>query len=397
MTKKMTIFLLALTVVVGAFFIDNARLVANGKQLSCPWDVDATIVYGTDKFVYRLSDNVQQTDKQVCYLGHSAKKRLYNKLVHQGLPMRAVCNYLFGGFDKLLDHFAYVNVDKVDATVSFDGQFCYRKGVDGKSVDVAKLCRLLLDGVGSKVVVNLPVVTHRAITVQELQQKTVLKGKYTTYCNTNVQNRCFNIQKCCKTLNATVVLPGQKFSFNDIVGPRTEQLGYKNAVVIVDGKYTEGVGGGVCQVSSTLYNALLLSNVVPCSCRHSLVAKYVPVGFDAMVSYGVADLTFVNTTDSVLYIAVRFDNNAVTAEVYGVPNTYQVQLQSVAETVPFQTIFVADKTVAAGQQKVVQNGIDGAVCKSYALYYKDGQFVYKQLLREDVYKRVDKVVHVPAE
>src|SRR5699024_1062257 len=104
----------------------------------------------------------------------------------------------------------------------------------------------------------------------------------------------------------------------ETTGPRTKENGYENANIIIDGNYVSGTGGGVCQASTTLYNALLLANMEILSVHHhSLPASYVPLSFDAMVIEGYADLIFKNTSNSPIFIKTICDENNVTVEIYG--------------------------------------------------------------------------------
>ena len=245
--------------------------------------------------------------------------------------------------------------------------------------------------------IKLPLVYDKAVTVAELKRNTVLKGTFTTrYPNSGV-NRCYNIARSTGSINGITVYPNETFSFNKTVGARTEKNGYKQAKVIMDGQYTDGVGGGVCQVSTTLYNALLLANFIPSASAHSLVSSYVKAGFDAMVSYGSADLTFVNDTGHPVYIQGVIKDKSVTFNVYGVPNKYRVERESVEVRDKFSTSEIVDKVkypelVYTDQTKVVINGSDGVKSQSYLKYYLDGVLTESRLIRKNTYKRVDCVI-----
>lgn len=374
---------------------DDYGVVSCGNLLACPWDVDVEVRYGNDVCSYKLSDNLYDGCPECVYYGGIAKAEFVSNAKEMQLPFEAVCQYVLPRFSDVVGHFAYVECDRRDAVVEFDGQFSYTEGNDGISIDKYGLLMNVVACAGKTTEVRLPVLTDKAVTVQELKSNTALKGKFTTNYSSSGANRCFNIQKCAKSLNGTIVEAGAKFSFNEVVGPRTEACGYKNAVVISNGNYVEGVGGGVCQVSTTLYNALLLANFVPSAHRHSLVSGYVAAGFDAMVSYGSTDLTFTNDTDMPLYIAARAQNKQITFSVYGVPNKYRVERQSDVVREPYSTVYVTDNGLAEGEQKTITHGSDGVKSKSYLLYYEGDKLANKLLLRTDVYKKVDRVVAVP--
>ena len=167
--------------------------------------------------------------------------------------------------------------------------------------------------------------------------------------------------------------------------------------MILDGQYTDGLGGGVCQVSTTLYNALLLSGFIPKAVQHTLVSSYVMAGFDAMVSYGTADLTFVNDTPYPVYIKGETHNKVVTFTIYGQPNSYEIVRENDEVRERFATKYIVDKVsypelIYDDQTRVVRNGSDGVKTKSYLCYYKDGVLVMRKQIRSNSYKRVDKVI-----
>ncbi len=130
-------------------------------------------------------------------------------------------------------------------------------------------------------------------------------------------NRLENIRLSCSTVNGTTLKNGETFSFNDIIGEPTEDKGYKEADVLVETSLTKGVGGGNCQVSSTLYNACLAIPEIEIVERHphKKPVAYVAEGKDASVSYGILDLKFKNNTGSTITIYMDSENNAVTARI----------------------------------------------------------------------------------
>ena len=230
-----------------------------------------------------------------------------------------------------------------------------------------------------------------------MKKNTVKRASFTTTYYNSGANRCFNISKAASALNGVTVGVGETFSFNNTVGARTEARGYKTSKVILDGNYTEGVGGGVCQVSTTLYNALLLAGFIPKASQHSLISSYVKAGFDAMVSYGVADLTFVNSTDHPIYIAAVTKNKTITFTVYGEPCQFRIERESVEEREKFHTVEIVDKVkypdlIYTDQTKVVTSGSDGVKTQSYLKYYVGDKLVETKLIRKNTYKRVDQVI-----
>jgi vancomycin resistance protein YoaR len=146
---------------------------------------------------------------------------------------------------------------------------------------------------------------------------TTLLGTYTTY-TTNSANRNTNIRLCCQFLNRTVVKPGSVFSFNGTLGYTSADRGFKEAGVLVNGELDTGLGGGICQVSSTLYNAVLAAGQkVVERHAHSAAVTYVPTGHDATVNYGTLDFKFQNISKSDIYLIFTYDNRTLTVSLYG--------------------------------------------------------------------------------
>ena len=398
MKKKIILSLIALALFASVFVFSG---VVYAETLS-PWNVQFEVVYQGDVFRYNLQDEVdklaEKSPSRGFYSGYAGKRKIYDSLTSQELPEMAVYEYLLPNFSKVIAHFDYVCRDRADATVNFGKKgFSYSEGQDGVDIDAKTLFEKALNSRGKLIRISLPLTVDKATTVAELKKNTVKRASFTTtYQNSNA-NRSFNIAKAAEAINGVTVDVGETFSFNQVVGDRSEQRGYKISKVILDGNYTEGVGGGVCQVSTTLYNALLLAGFIPHAVQHSLVSGYVKAGFDAMVSYGAADLTFVNDTNHPIYIAAATANKTVTFTVYGEPNPYRIERISVEERDKFSTTFVVDsekypELVYTDQTKVVTSGSDGVKTQSYLEYYLGDRLVERKLIRKNSYKRVDQVI-----
>lgn len=145
----------------------------------------------------------------------------------------------------------------------------------------------------------------------------VLASK-TTYYNASVTGRSTNIRLATEAINGTVLQPGETFSLNGIVGRRTAAKGYQNAIIFQNGKQVEGLGGGVCQVSSTVYGAVLYADlkVTERSC-HQFQVSYTPVSQDAAVYYGSQDFKFVNNTDNPIKIVASAGSGSLSVTIYG--------------------------------------------------------------------------------
>lgn len=148
-------------------------------------------------------------------------------------------------------------------------------------------------------------------------------GTYTTSYSTKQTNRCTNIRLSATAINGTVLSPGETFSFNTVVGQRTTARGYKEAHVFLDGQVTEGVGGGICQVSSTLFNAAMLADMqIMTRVNHGLPVSYVPAGRDATVSWGGPEFKFKNPYAYPVKITAGYDSvkGTITLSILGPKN-----------------------------------------------------------------------------
>ena len=241
-------------------------------------------------------------------------------------------------------------------------------GRKGLQVDVEEAYQQLLDSLGNgqaKPVIRLslaqvsPRRTTEAITAMGVKG---LLSAYTTYFDPTNVGRTYNIRVAAAALDGLLVPPGQEFSFNDVVGPRSSDAGYKNAKVIINAEFVEGIGGGVCQVSSTLYNAILLSNLeILDRTNHSLPVGYVPLGRDATVVYGAIDLKFRNNTESYIYSRSFVQGGQLTFKIYG--NTdYKVPVfirTRITKEIEPKTIYQKDSSLKKGEQVVKQEGARG--------------------------------------
>ncbi len=224
-----------------------------------------------------------------------------------------------------------------------------------------------------------------------------LLGSYTTRFDSSKTSRTYNVSVAAKAFDEMLVLPGHEVSFNKVVGPRSSEAGYKNAPVIVNNEFVDGLGGGVCQVSTTLYNAVLLANldIVKRTC-HSLPVSYVPIGRDATVVYDTVDLIFRNNTDSYLYFKTYVSGSQLTVKIYG--NTdykRDVTINTrVTEEIEPQIVYETDPNLPLGEEVVKQEGSKGFKIAAERIVKKNGVVEKKEALPSSYYNPVNKVIAV---
>ena len=270
------------------------------------------------------------------------------------------------------------------------------EGKPGKVIDLHAAVKALTEEIYpfSAVMELHPVDQQPLVTTQDVlaMKVTGLLAAYTTYFDTSNVNRSYNVNVAADALDNSLIKPGAVFSFNSIVGPRSEEAGYKEALVIEQNKFTPGIGGGVCQVSSTLYNSVLLAGLeIVERSNHSLPVAYVPLGRDATVAYGLYDLKFRNSTGGYLLIKTRAGNGVLTIAILG--NTAEkknVDLKTVVDKVLyFKVVTKEDPSLYQGKTLVETEGVNGYQVRAYRVV--NG---VSTLLSQDVYVPVDKIVHV---
>jgi vancomycin resistance protein YoaR len=236
------------------------------------------------------------------------------------------------------------------------------------------------------------------ITVKSLPQEAFpdqLATYSTTYASSNY-NRSTNISLAASAVNGTVLMPGETFSYNGTLGQRTTAKGYREAGAYVNGQVSTEVGGGICQVSSTLYNAALLCNLeIVARTNHSFEPSYVPAGQDATVSWKSPDFQFKNNREYPMKLVASAGGGRVTFIIYGVKSNddYEVKIQSSKTgSIPFSTQYVNDDSLPVGTTKVTQSGSNGCRSVTYKILYKNGQEVSRTLINSDTYNPHNQVI-----
>lgn len=219
----------------------------------------------------------------------------------------------------------------------------------------------------------------------------------TNYQASNV-NRTTNLRLASNKINGTVLLPGEEFSYNKTVGERTVSAGFKEAAVFNAGRVENGLGGGICQISSTLYDAVVMANLdVTVRRNHQFVTSYVKAGADATVVWGSQDFKFKNTRKYPVRITATVEGGVATVQVWGVKEEveYDITIETKkTATISYTTQYIQDASLPAGQQKVVQSGNNGQKVEAYKVTKLNGQVISTTLLSKDTYNAMKKIVHV---
>ncbi len=244
------------------------------------------------------------------------------------------------------------------------------------------------------------VITTPEITVDKLGEEAFpnLLGSYSTNYGASASNRGINIAIAARTINGTILLPGEVFSYNKVIGDTTPNKGYKLGGSYLNGELVESYGGGICQVSSTLYNAVLYANLdIVLRYNHSSTVGYVPASRDATVSYGGKDFKFKNSRKYPIRIKAVASNGVLKIEIYGIKEEeeYEVVIESsVTGSIPFTTKYIEDNTLPQGQQVVKSNGSNGKKSVAYKVLKLNGVVVSRTLLSQDTYNPMQRIVRV---
>ena len=283
--------------------------------------------------------------------------------------------------------------------VADDGSYTVTDSVQGIDFDVAG-AQSILSAAQPGETVSVPLNRQDpAIDTATLKAnlfKDVL-GEYTTSVSGTADRRS-NVQLAAQKCSGTILLPGEVFAYNQVVGQRTEAAGFKKAGAYSNGETVQELGGGVCQDSSTLYCAALYANLeIVERHNHSYVSSYVPIGMDATVSWGGPDFQFRNNTDYPIKVVASYANSKVTFQIVGTKtDDYSVKIttETIGTTAP-TVQEVPDDTLEAGTTQVADKGHTGYKVQSYRhVYDASGNVVYEGKESLSSYKMTPKIIHV---
>ena len=265
-----------------------------------------------------------------------------------------------------------INIDMKSAKVyvSNSGSISVSKATIGKELDIASTKEAIYDAIKNKdyKTIDLKVnIKEPKVTTEAAQSVNSLLAEFSTKFSTDNENRVTNIKISANSTSDVLLMPGEEFSYNNQTGKRTKANGYQDAPVIINGKLEQDVGGGVCQVSSTLFNSALYSGLDITSRRnHSLKSSYVSIGRDAMVSDGGSDFRFKNPYSHPVYIKNVVNDGVITSRVYGNASD--------------------KKNISIKVEPYTKEGLEAA--KTY-IEYKDsnGKVISTQYISNSVYKK----------
>lgn len=391
------------------------ELAESASDVSRPWDVMLTFCYGKQTYQYTLSASLDGLDEielknRLIYRSATAKAKWLKTKQKQGVELEWATCYIFPQLDLLFSKMrSQIEFAPVDSLITFSPdsakKFTYTDSSEGIRINFKKTCQSLLNLLSQgerKVVAKISTDTLLPVTsLSDAKKSTTMRGRFVTDCSNSSKNRINNLRLSLSFFNGLIVEQNQTVSFNQTVGKRTAERGFSVAKVLQNGKYVDGVGGGVCQASTTLFNALLKADVaIRGVCQHSVKSSYVSPSFDAMVTDNGADLIFQNTTDGRLYICAHVKDGKVSVEIYGMPNPYEITCRTtILENIPYATTTVidndkqyADKVTYCDETHLLTAGVEGVVSEGWLDYKQNGKTVFSKKIRTNHYNPIDCVI-----
>ena len=338
----------------------------------------------------------------------SLEERYRQVLSRQGSPVAYGVNRRLYS-EAAVDAFVAAMADQVNRPArsasieSFDAEtykFVFGEAQAGAELDAAALKRDVeqaLEAGGGSVSLAVSAIAPE-VTAEEIAGEYGLIAYAVTNASSSSKNRLANIKLAMSYINGTCIKPGETFSFNKAVGQRTESRGFKLATAYSSGEVTEQVGGGICQVSTTLFNAAVKSDLeIVERHNHSLTVSYVDKGKDATVDWGHQDLRIKNTSDENVYICCYLtDDKRVRFGIFGrkLANGETITVEAkTTETIKYQTEYQPTPLLASGKTEILQPGRDGYVAEAYKVRWDaDGNQISRELLCKSRYQAKNEIV-----
>lgn len=302
-----------------------------------------------------------------------------------------------------------LDVDALKAEVDCEPTNAIVDKSDGKTIipekngivmDADKAREIIGDG--TEATYTIPVSVTPAKVTKEVLDRALFRdvlASASTSLNTGNTDRTNNVTLAAQYINGTILNPGEEFSYNDVVGPRTTERGFKAAGAYSNGKLIDEVGGGVCQPSSTLYMAVLRADLeVTERSNHSLTVAYTPLGEDATVSYGSLDFKFKNDTDYPIKLVTVREGSQMKVTIRGTKaddKTVRLETQ-ILETLTPETIKKTDASLAPGETEVEQTAATGYKTITYKYVTVNGETT-KEVANRSSYRKRDKIILVGPE
>lgn len=301
---------------------------------------------------------------------------------------------------------APINIDEIYAQVHKEPKDAYYTKnpfqifphVNGVDFDIEAAKKILAEDKEEYVIpltITIPKITTNKIGTEAFPD---LLSSFTTRYDASNYPRTTNLRLAMNKLNGVVVASGETFSYNKTLGKRTAEAGYREAGGYAGGKVVQTLAGGICQISSTLYDAVVYANLdIVERHNHIFLAGYVGAGKDATVVYGALDFKFKNTRKYPIMIKTSIGNGVAKIDIYGIKEEVEYDVDIVTNVLsytPFKVVYENDNSLAEGQQRVVQGGMNGCKSITYKVLKLNGSEVSREVLSSDTYDPMNKIIKI---
>jgi len=390
---------------VSGLSINDARMAVLSRLNEKYGDETVTLKYGGEKWNFRLSDisykfRIKEAIEKAFLVGRSGDIldrlstiiKTRNNKVYIKLETEFDKSKLTGILEKIKKQ---IDSEGKNASITFDkGKINIEKDVAGKFLDIDINIKLIENNILNKKFGNMELYVkdvNPEIMYEDIKEIDSVLASFSTKFNKGQVNRSYNISLACERLNGTIIPVGGVFSMDKTLGPRTVENGFKEAPVIYKNEFVPGAGGGVCQVSTTLYVAVLKSKLEIVERKnHSLPLGYVDPGQDATIAEGSIDFKFRNSKDYPICIYAGVEGNKLEIKIYGRKEGEEYTVKLVSEIVevyyPEEDEVIIDDSVPDMEKVVLREAKNGMRVIVYRdTYTKDGELLSREKVSEDVY------------
>ncbi|MGM9534583.1 MAG: VanW family protein [Intestinibacter sp.] len=312
------------------------------------------------------------------------------------------CSYSISKIDRLIDDLnSKIYVAPVNATAEIsNGEIIVTEDSYGQTIDKNKLKKIIIYKIEKlnceKVEIPIKTIAPK-YTYSQLKKINTLLGTYETYFNPNNTNRVDNINVAANSTSNIIVNTDEKFSFNNILESTGARSKLKNAPIILNGKPGRGLGGGICQVSTTIYNAALYAGMdIVDVTNHSIPSLYANKGRDATVSYGYIDFVFQNKNKTPIIIYNQVFKGRIVSSIYGnAEDKKNIEIKTeVVKVIKNKKVYKQDSSIQKGTEVVEQEGKLGYTVNTFRLYKLDGEVLKKELINTSYYPPRDEIIKI---
>lgn len=389
------------------------KLLLFGENINLDFDINNEVV---DSLLSNISSNLSNKVIQCSYYiegdnlivttgteGNTVDTEEFNKILHDLLSDISSSENTID-VPIIVVQPDEIDLDKIHSEIYKEAQNAYYEKepfkvyneVKGVNFDLNAAKELLKE---DKEEYTIPlIITTPEISVEDLNINVFpdLLGNFTTKYDASNTSRTTNLNLAAAKVNGTILSPGEEFSYNKIVGERTIAAGYKEAKIYSAGQVIDGLGGGICQISSTLYNAVIFANLeITERHNHQFVTSYVPAGRDATVVYGAKDFKFKNNRTYPIKILFSVSGGIAKASIYGIKEEVEYDVSfdiDVVSRINYSVQYEQNSSLPSGTEEIKQKGSTGVIVKDYKVLKLNGNVVSKTFLAQDRYNPMPRII-----